>query len=68
MVKQTKERSGWPAKKTLSALGIPRGSYYHWLKEEAWAREQKETPRPVQPFEALAEERQAVLKYAREPK
>jgi putative transposase len=66
VVKQTKERSGWPAKKTLAALGIPRGSYYRWLKEEAWAREQKETPRPVQPFEALEEERQAVLKYARE--
>lgn len=66
MVKQTKERSGWSAKKTLAALGIPRGSYYRWLKEEAWAREQKEAPRPVQPFEALEEERQAVVKYARE--
>lgn len=66
MVEQAKERSEWPAKKTLAALGIPRGSYYRWLKEEAWAREQKEAPRPVQPFEALPEERQAVLKYARE--
>lgn len=66
MVQQTKERSEWPAKKTLAALGIPRGSYYRWLQEEAWAREQQETPRPVQPFEALEEERQAVVKYARE--
>lgn len=66
MVKQTKQRSGWPAKKTLAALGIPRGSYYRWLQEEAWAREQKEAPRPVQAFEALEEERQALLKYARE--
>jgi putative transposase len=66
VVQQTKERSEWPAKKTLAALGIPRGSYYRWLQEEAWAREQQETPRPVQPFEALEEERQAVVKYARE--
>ena len=38
--KQTKERSGWSAKRTLAALGISRGSYYRWLKEEAWAKEQ----------------------------
>jgi hypothetical protein len=39
-VEQTKERSGWPAKRTLAALGISRGSYYRWLKAEAWAQEQ----------------------------
>jgi hypothetical protein len=64
-VQRTKERSGWPAKKTLAALGVPRGSYYRWLQDEAWASEQKEAPRPVQPFEAK-EERHAVVKYARE--
>jgi transposase InsO family protein len=65
-VEQTKQRSGWPAKRTLLALGIPRGSYYRWLKEAAWAKEPKEASHPVQPFEALAEERAAVLRYARE--
>src|SRR5216683_2762919 len=32
-VKQARQRSGWPAKKTLAALGIPRRSYYRWLRE-----------------------------------
>jgi transposase InsO family protein len=64
IVQQTKERSGWPAKRTLAALGIPRGTYYRWLQEEAWTQE-KATTRPVQPFEALPEERAAVLGYAR---
>jgi putative transposase len=63
-VRATKERSGWSAKRTLAALGISRGSYYRWLQEEAWAKEQADV-RPVQAFEALAEERSAVLAYAR---
>lgn len=66
IVGQTKSRSGWSARRTLQELGISRGTYYRWLKEEAWAREQKEEAAPVQPFEALPEERAAVLKYARE--
>ena len=59
-------RSGWPAKRTLSALGVAPRSYYRWLKEEAWARRlPAEPPRPVSPYEALSEEKQAVLAYAR---
>jgi putative transposase len=65
IVRQTKARSGWSARRTLKALDIPRGSYYRWLKEEAWARERKEPVAPVQPFEALPEERAAVLTHAR---
>lgn len=64
-VEQTRLRSGWSVKRTLAGLGISRGSYYRWLKEEAWAREQKEGLRPVQAFEALPEERAAVIGYAR---
>ena len=64
IVEQTKARSGWPAKRTLWALGISRGSYYRWLQEEAWSKEREEI-RPVQAFEALPEERAAVLAYAR---
>ena len=64
-VVQTRERSGWPAKKTLAALGISRRSYYRWLKEEKWAKQLPEAPvRPVQPYEALPEEKQAVVAYA----
>ncbi len=62
---QTRERSGWPAKKTLAALGISRRSYYRWLKEEKWAKQLPEPPvRPVQPYEALPEEKEAVISYA----
>jgi putative transposase len=65
-VLQTKERSGWPARRTLAALGIARSSYHRWLREEAWARALPEEPvRPVQPYEASAEEKEAVLNYAR---
>jgi len=65
-VEQTRRRSGWPARRTLAALGIPRRTYYRWLKEEAWARAlPADAIKPVQPYEALAEEKQAVLDYAR---
>jgi transposase InsO family protein len=53
-------------KRTLAALGIAPRSYYRWLKEEAWARERPAEPvPPVPPYEALSEEKQAVLAYAR---
>jgi putative transposase len=62
----TKRRSGWPARRTLAALGVAARSYYRWLKEEAWAKERPaEPPAPVSPYEALAEEKKAVLAYAR---
>jgi putative transposase len=64
-VKRTKERSGWPAGKTLAALGVTRSTYYRWLREEAWARAQGAEPsKPVQPYEALPEEKVAVKAYA----
>ena len=53
-------------KRTLVALGIARGSCYRWLREEAWAKERPAKPTsPVPPCEALSEEKQAVLAYAR---
>jgi len=65
-VQRTKARSGWPAVRTLRALGISRRSYYRWLKDEAWARALPAEPvRPVQMYEALPEEKSAVLVYAR---
>ena len=36
-VERTQQRSGWPARRTLAALGIARRTYYRWLREEAWA-------------------------------
>lgn len=60
IVVQTRTRSGWPATRTLLALGVSRRSYYRWLKEEAWS---KAVPvaKPVQPYEALPAEKAAVL-------
>jgi hypothetical protein len=47
-------------------LGIVRRSCYRWLKEEAWAKQRPAEPAPpVPPYEALSEEKQAVLAYAR---
>ena len=64
-VKLTKKRSGWPVGKTLSALGVTRTTYYRWLREEAWAKARPaEPPKPVQPYEALPEEKAAVREYA----
>jgi transposase InsO family protein len=65
-VEQARQRSGWPATKTLQVLGISRRSYYRWLREEAWAKPLREPVLPpVQVYEALPEERSAVLSYAR---
>jgi putative transposase len=62
VVQQTKRRSGWPARRTLQALGIPPRSYYRWLREEAWSR--AALVRPVQAYEALEEEKAAVRAFA----
>ena len=64
-MEQTKARSGWPARRTLEALGIGRGTYYRWLKQTAWTKEPRGAVRPLQLFEALAEEREVVLDFAR---
>lgn len=64
-VVQTRQRSDWPAKKTLAALGVSRRTYYRWLKEEKWAQELPEAPvKPVQAYEALPEEKEKVIGYA----
>src|SRR5262249_23539158 len=63
---QARKRSGWSAKRALAALGIARRTYYRWLREEAWARALPPEPvKPVQPYEALPEEKAKVLDYAR---
>lgn len=62
----TKRRSGWPAGQTLRALGISPATYYRWLREEAWAKTLPGEPiRPVQAHEALPDEKEVVLTYAR---
>lgn len=58
----TKKRSGWPAKRTLEALGIAPRSYYRWRREKSW--EQVTASKPVPPYEATIEEKQKVVAYA----
>ena len=66
IVAQTRQRSGWPVRRTLRALGISPASYYRWRTVAARraAGGLGGRPRPVQPYEVLPEEREAVLQYA----
>lgn len=68
-VEQARRRSGWPVDKTLSVLGVSRRTYYRWLRAAALRAEGELSgpPRPsppVQPYEALPEEKAAVKEYA----
>lgn len=69
MVHQTKERSGWPVRRTLAALGVSPTSYYRWRRAAAALRAGERglsgpPPRPVTSCEALPAERAAVRAYA----
>jgi len=46
-------------------LGIPYRSYYRWLKAKRWEQDRQTPTKPVQPYEATAQEKEAVLAYAR---
>jgi len=61
IVKQTKQRSGWPAHRTLAALGVPRSVYYGWLRRESL---EDRPGAPCRVYEALAEERAAICEFA----
>lgn len=50
----------------LGHLGACRSSYFRWKKEELWKQATGGPTHLVQSFEILAQEKQAVLKYALE--
>lgn len=63
----TKRRSGWPAERTLSVLGIGRTTYYRWLRAADLRVAEGlfcPPPQPIQPYEALPEEKAIVREYA----
>jgi len=65
VVEETKARSGWPVRRTLGVLCIAASSYYRWLKDPKWAKEQPPEPvKPVQVYEATDQEKAKVRAYA----
>lgn len=61
LVMQTKHRSGWPAHRTLAALGVPRSVYYGWRRRECL----EDRPGvPCRVYEVLPEERAAICAFA----
>lgn len=65
-VQVTRRRSGWPAQRTLAALGVSRSSYHRWLRTAAWTKPPGDrVVQPVRVYEALPEEKAATLAYAR---
>jgi putative transposase len=63
----TKRRSGWPAERTLSVLGIGRTTYYRWLRAADLRVAEGLSgppPQPIQAYEALPEEKAIVKAYA----
>lgn len=65
MVIQTKQRSGWSARRTLRGLGVSPASYYRWRRASLRdVQGLSGSPPPVTPYEATAEERAAVRAYA----
>lgn len=65
-VDQALSRGSLELNAVLGYLGVSRSSYFRWKQEESWKRERSEPVRPVQAFEALPEEKEAVVKYALE--
>lgn len=66
-VELARKRSEWAVKRTLAALGVSPRSYYRWLKAQPWPRTDSKSPSPVlvSLYEALPEEKKAVVDYAR---
>jgi len=63
-VDQAKTRSQMPIATSLKHLGVKRSTYFRWKQEERWHEPRSEPPPPVQAFEALPEEKHAVVDYA----
>ena len=63
-VDQAKERGQMRVNDSLRHLGVSRATFYRWKQLRAWERERPEPVSPVQAFEALPEEKQAVIDYA----
>ena len=59
-VEQAKTRSEMRIDDVLRHLGVARSNYFRWKKEQAWLSDRPIPTPPVQAFEALPEEKEAV--------
>lgn len=64
MVQETKQRSGWAARRTLKALEVSPASYYRWRRGRPKASVRAGSARRSSLFELLEPERQAIRAYA----
>ena len=48
----------------LRDLGVARSNYFRWKKEQAWLSDRPAPTPPVQSFEALPEEKEAMRRFA----
>ena len=66
LVKTTRQRSGWPARRTLAALEIAPGSYYRWWSSATSGSAAGDASRPSRGsmYEVLHGERKAIVDYA----
>jgi putative transposase len=65
VVSETKQRSGWPIKRSLRQLGVSPASYYRWRQEARRTQSLPPDPiKPVQAYEATQQEKRAVRSYA----
>ncbi len=67
LVQQTKQRSGWPVRRTLSVLEIPLGSYYRWCQTMAFRSGAPHDSRPSKRgsmYAVLESERRGIVEYA----
>lgn len=63
-VEQAKTRSAMRIDDALRHLGVARSNYFRWKKEQAWQSDRHAPTPPVQAFEALPEEKEAVTQFA----
>jgi putative transposase len=63
IVEQARKRSGWPAYRTLAALGVPRSVYYAWKGRESLV---DKVGTGCRLYELLPQERAAICEFALE--
>ena len=64
VVQETRQRSGWPTRRTLQALDVAPASYYRWCQGRPTTDARAGSDRRSSLFELLEPERQAIRDYA----